>query len=333
MQLNKKHFNIKLLVNSILGIATILLVVLVYINRQYVADQMIVWSFKPAVDVVDLIKRAGMNDNGKFLYLASQPKLESAKDFNKSCGKTENTASILGCYSNGRIYIYNVTDIQLDGIREVTASHEVLHAVYARLGFAEKNKVDSLLDLEYQKLQSDVVFKEKIAFYDRTEIGQRNNELHSVIGTEIASISPELETYYSKYFYDRNQVIDLNTKYTAVFNVLQNKADQLKTKLDSLSVSIADMTSQYNADIQIINNDIQTFNNRANNGLFSSQSQFNSERLALSNRISALETLRNSINNQISEYNTILGEYNTIAIQYQALYKSIDSTLAPAPSI
>ena len=36
--------------------------------------------------------------------------------------------AVLGCYANREISIFNVTDQRLDGIREVTAAHEMLHA-------------------------------------------------------------------------------------------------------------------------------------------------------------------------------------------------------------
>ncbi len=77
--------------------------------------------------------------------------------------------AILGCYVTQRIYIYDVKDAKLDGIREVTAAHEMLHAAYERMSSSEQTKVNALLEVEYEKLRNDKDLAERMAFYARTE--------------------------------------------------------------------------------------------------------------------------------------------------------------------
>ena len=305
---------------------------LIIVNRQRVVDQITVWQFHSTGEIDALVDRAGMNDNGKFYYLASQPKLDATSDFNNECNRIENVTAILGCYSDSRIYIYDVTDKQLDGVREITATHETLHAVYVRLSADEQSKVNILLEAEYKKLENNKDYTNRIAFYARTEPGERDNELHSVIGTEIANISPALETYYSKYFSDRQKVVALDIKYNSVFQKLETRANELAGQLNTLASSISNDSTRYNADAQVLNDDIVAFNNRAENGQFSSQAQFASERSVLSDRVVELDAMRTSINNNITNYNSILIEYNSIASESKKLYNSINSTLAPAPS-
>lgn len=305
---------------------------LLIINKQHVIDQITVWQYNPTSEISALVDRAGMSNYGKFLYLASQPKLDATQDFNVECDRVENITSILGCYSNYRIYIYDVTDPQLDGIREVTATHETLHAAYARMNNDEKSKVDALLEIEYKKLENDKNFTERMAFYDRTEPGQRDNELHSVIGTEVVDINPVLEAHYSEYFSDRQKVVALNTKYSSVFQELENRANKLSEQLNELASSVSDRVSQYNIKVKALNSDIITFNNRVDSGKIS-QEQFNYERFVLTTRVSDLDAMRTSINNDIKTYDSILAEYNSIASQSKKLNNIIDSTLAPAPSI
>jgi hypothetical protein len=226
-----------------------------------------------------------------------------------------------------------VTDSQLDGIREVTTAHEMLHAAYARLGDEEKSRINSLLEAEYKKLESDKDLVDLIASYARTEPGERDNELHSIIGTEVVTLDPTLETYYEKYFSNRQSVVTLYEKYNGVFKTLSDRAAELSTKLNSLASDITSNSTRYNSDIQIFNTDIAMFNQRAANGDFTSQYQFNSERSALLARVDKLNATRDTINNDVSNYNSLLEEYNAIALQSKELYNSIDSTLAPAPSI
>ena len=304
----------------------------VVLNRQRILDQITVWQYQPTAEVSGLVDRAGMNSEGKFYYLASQPKLDSSSDFNSECDRVENVTSILGCYSNSRIYIYNVTDLQLDGIREVTATHEALHAIYDRMSDDEKKQVDVLIEAEYKKLSTDNDFADLMSYYAKAEPGQRDNELHSIIGTEVQTISLELEAYYDKYFTNRQEVVALNAKYGSVFKSLKDQANVLAAKLDTLSAYITTKSAEYNADVQAINNDIAAFNVRATKGDFTSQAQFNSQRAVLTKRLTDAQALRTSIDESIAQYTEMLGEYNSLATQSQKLYSVIDSTLAPAPT-
>jgi hypothetical protein len=305
----------------------------IFYNRQYIIDQFVVWQFQSTSEIDALVDRSGVNDYGKFLYHASRPVLDATQEFNNECDRIENTTSILGCYSNYRIYIYNVTDERLNGVREVTATHETLHAAYQRLGSDEKNKVNLLLEAEYKKLENDKSFSDRMDFYARTEPGERGNELHSVIGTEVSNIDSELEVYYKRYFDDRQKVVALNAKYNSVFMDLKNHADSLALQMDELSKTISESTAKYNSDVIVLNNDIILFNTKASGGGFVSQFQFNSARDVLISRTANLDTYKLKIDNDINTYNTVLGEYNSIASESKKLYDSIDSLLAPTPVV
>lgn len=314
-------------------IVIIVLAVIFIINRQRIIDQISVWQYNPSTEIESLAERAGMSDNGKFIFYASQPKLESTNEFNKVCNKVENSNSILGCFNSLHIYIYNVTDPKLEGVREVTASHETLHAAYVRLSNDEKTKINKLIEIEYEKLQSNKEFTELMAFYERTEPGERDNELHSLIGTEISSISPELENYYSKYFSDRQKVVTLNTKYISAFNDLKKRDDEITSKIDAAYASITSEQNEYSNAVKILDADINTFNNRASSGSFTSQSQFNYERSLLVDRSINIDDMREKINSEIVIYESLIEEHNSIASESEKLYNLIDSTLAPTPSI
>lgn len=297
----------------------------IFINRQYVIDQVIVWSYKPTAEVTALAEKAGIDGYGEFLYLASQPAIESAADFNSVCGTVENTASILGCYSDYRLYIYNVTDEKLAGVQEVTAAHEMLHAAYSRLKTSDKEKINALLDVEYQKIKEDPSLKERVAFYEKTEPGQLYNELHSVIGTEVGGVSAELEAYFKQYFSDRSKVITLNTKYISVFKELSDRATVLSAQLADLANSISARSTNYNNDLEMLNQDISDFNKRAASNGFTSQAQFNSQRASLESRVVSINAAREDINGDTDRYNKILEEYNSIVLASKKLYDSIDS--------
>ena len=306
---------------------------LLFFNRQLIVDQLSVWQYKPSEAVVQLAQRVTMSDHGEFYFYAAQPAIESAQIFNEKCAKKEENTAVLGCYNGRNIYIYDVTDPKLDGIREVTAAHEMLHAAYDRLSADEKAKVNDLLEIEYEKLKNNVEFAERMAFYARTEPGERINELHSIIGTEIASISPELETYYKKYFNNRSTLVALHEKYASVFLVLQKRSDELSKQIEAMAESIDSQSAQYNSAITQLNSDIAAFNAKSANGGFSSQAQFQAERNTLLARARQLEQSRSTINTLISQYNELRKELEAIASQSEALNRSINSSLEPAPNI
>lgn len=323
----------KIVVNFIVCVALVSVSIFILLFKQHILDQIIIWQFHPTTEVSTLANRIGLSDDGKFVFLVSRPELDSSANFNKVCSRIETTTSILGCYSNFRIYIYNVTDTKLDGIREVTAAHEMLHAAYQRMSTAEKAKVDLLLEAEYKKLQTNKDFVNLMTFYARTEPGERDNELHSIIGTVVGSIDPALEAYYNQYFSNRQAVVVLYAKYNGVFQDLTDRAKVLADQLNALVISIPASSTQYNLDVQTLNSDITAFNKRVEDGDFISQGQSNTEQTALVARVDNIGATRTSINNDIDSYNAILVEYNSIASESKQLYNSMDSTLVPVPSV
>ena len=301
-------------------------------NRQYIIDQITAWRYQPSQEIEQIANNAGMSEKGKFYYYASQPKLDSTSDFNDECRRKEQGNAILGCYKEQRIYIYDIDDERLNGVKEVTAAHEMLHAAYDRLNEADKKKINKLLADEANKIQ-DESFAERMEYYRRNQPGQHYNELHSIIGTEIKQISTELESYYQKYFNDRSKVVALHAKYSDKFSDLQQGTNRLCSELETLSVKINGASQKYNNDVSSLNASISTFNARAQYGGFSSQTAFAAERQALVNRISQLEQDRRNIDNYINEYEAKRIEYNKLVDESNSLQQAMDSSLAPAPSM
>ena len=302
-------------------------------NYRFIVDFISYVQYHPTEAVTTIVNRDQMTDGGKFLFYASHPSIEDRSAFNQACERKESGTAILGCYSNARIYLYNVTDEKLDGIKEVTAAHEMLHAVYERLSSSEKKKINALIDTEYEKLKSNPDYAERMAFYERTEPGERDNELHSIIGTEVLSISSELEAHYAKYFHDRSKIVGYYDAYNSAFMSLAKQAKDLSSQLDSINAQIKVASQQYNIDVKALNADIDSFNQRATSGGFDSQAAFATKRQALLSRVDSVSAEREAINTLINNYNTLSTQYNGIVTQSNSLYKSIDSSLAPAPKV
>lgn len=164
-----------------------------------------------------------------------------------------------------------------------------------------------------------------MAYYERTEPDAITNELHSILGTELKDVGSELETYYAKYFKDRQIILGLHAKYDEVYNGLNRRANELFGSMETLSTSIQTRSTVYSTEVAQLSSEITDFNNRANSGDFSSVAQFNRERAVLVARSAKLDSDRAAINADIATYNGMYEEYQTISSQIERLNNSLDS--------
>lgn len=304
------------------------------LNRQFVADQLMVWSYHPSSSVVAIADKVALTPEGRFAFYASQPEVADRDTFNQECPRQEAKSPILGCYTtDNRIYIYDVTNQKLDGIEEVTATHEMLHAVWQRQSATEKTRVTALLESAYSRID-DKSLTERMDYYRRVEPDEVTNELHSILGTEVSGLDSELEAYYSQYF-NRNAVLALHGQYSAIYTSLNNRSEELYANIQALATSIERDSAQYTIDYEQLVNDINSFNRRADAGDFGSMNQFYTERSRLMNRSSDLEMRRVAINKDISQYDGYSSEYQSIASELKTLNSSLDSfnSLQEAPSV
>ncbi|MEK7620737.1 MAG: hypothetical protein AAB395_00075 [Patescibacteria group bacterium] len=302
-------------------------------NHQLVIDQIVVAQFQPAKEVSQIAKQASFTEKGNFLFLAARPELSDRDAFNVHCEKKSEQTVVLGCYIAPRnLYIYNVTDPRLNGVRQVTAAHEMLHVAYDRLGYSEKRRINDLITKALPSVQAaDPDLADRIKVYDKTEPGERNNELHSIFGTEAASLPPELEEYYSQYFTDRSVITNFASQYDKVFDGVKNQQDQLVTDLDALAAEIDRLTNEYNAESNQLNSDIGSFNNKATiDGGFSSRSAFDAARNDLIYRQSLLDAKRQTINSKIDQYDQKRAALESLNVKVKELNSKIDSSSVPS---
>lgn len=304
------------------------------LNRQLVADQITVWSYQPSAEVQSISQRTAMTQVGQRTFYATRPTIDAKESFNEACPRQETSSPILGCYTgDDRIYIYNITNKQLDGIQEVTAVHEMLHAQWQRTSKADKDRIGKELKDAYAAL-NDAKLKERMDYYTRTEPGEFVNELHSILGTEVPNLGKTLEDYYNQFF-SRSDVLALHNTYSSVYTALYDQADELSSKMEELAKKINSETSAYTLASAQLSADISSFNIRASNGSFTSTRAFNAERAGLVARSAELDQQRESINSDIDTYNSYYAQYKEIASQVDSLNGSIDSftQVQQAPSV
>lgn len=332
---HNRHYTRGTFCASLLGFLLIAAGVILFYNRQAVIDQITVWRFVPSESLVSLVDTVGLNERGKFYLYASRAEVSDRTEFNDACGKLQNERTVvIGCYTgpDKRIYIYNVTDSQLEGVKETTTAHEMLHAAYDRLSQNEKERIDALLIAQKATITDERILK-LIAEYQKTEPDEVINELHSIFGTEIRDLSPELEAYYAKYFSDRSKVVTLKEKYEQVFTDLATTQAQLVDELNTLASDVNARQKSYQSVLATLNTDIATFNEWAVSGA-APKSEYNTKRAALQDRIAVLDAERDAINSEIDSYNTKKAELDKLNMKAATLNQSIDSKLsASLPSL
>ncbi len=158
----------------------------------------------PDPAVVDLMNGAGMTPGGRVIFLASRPALEDKATLMANCaGAIEadpEVFHVLGCFARGRIHVRLPAAAELHDIIYTIAAHELLHAVYAGLGTAERQQ----LVVELQAARADdPTIDAHLKFYRATAI---DTEAHSLAGTEVKAISPSLQAHYAEYI-DRDRVL------------------------------------------------------------------------------------------------------------------------------
>lgn len=333
MSPTNNRFKVSRLIGWLVAVLLLAFAWWVVLERQFVVDTLQYYQYEPTSEVKEITSKLELTDDAKFMFYASHPSVEGSDTFNTYCPRQEANSPILGCYANRRIHLYDVTDERLDGIQEVTAAHELLHAEYERLSDAEKERLRPLLDATYKRLADDELTS-RMEYYERTQPGEMYNELHSIIPTEFADIGDELEKYYAEYFMNRRAIVEIHAKVSSQFTELSKEADGLVAKINELVASINSNTQAYNSGVLALNQKVVAFNARASqSGGFTSQSEFAREKSALEAERSQLESLRAQVNADTATHQQLIAQLNSINARTESLNESIDSVLSDEPEI
>jgi chromosome segregation ATPase len=200
----------------------------------------------------------------------------------------------------------------------------MLHAAYDRLSSKERNEIDALVQEAIGQSGDDRI-RALVETYRQRDASSLNNEMHSIVGTELRAIPSQLESYYSRYFNNRIKIVEYSEKYEHVFTDLQTRVKQIdadlisrKSEIDSLETSLQSQAatlkewearlSNYKANGQVAqyNSEVEDFNQNIRN--------YNRQ----------IEKLRISID----EYNQKVAERNNLALQQNELIKHLDSRAA-----
>jgi hypothetical protein len=311
----------KRILGVVFTLAVVSLILVGWFQRQYIYDQWRLSNYQPSTEIAALADSTTMTDKGRRLFYVNQPVVVSEADFNESC-KTQESSIVLGCYiQNQGIFIFNVTDERLTGVKEVTSAHEMLHSAYDRLSPKEKKRIDQLTSQAYTQLKAERIRK-NVENYRSQDPAVVPNELHSILPTEVRELSPELETYYKQYFSDRQQIVDYSERYESEFTKRQASVAELDRQLASLKLTIENERAGLERDYGSLIAEKKRLDSLLTAGDVSSYNR------AVPNFNASIAGYNNSVrrvDQDISRYNSLVKQRNAIAVEVQNLAEAIDS--------
>ncbi len=286
-------------------VITITLTVLVMINYNAVHDFLSSIFYSPSSEkVAELEENLDLTYGGQLVFRASRPVVDDSQKFNSSCGTTDLSAPVLGCYENSTIHVYNIEEPALTGIMESTAAHELAHAIWARMSDGEKKDLGPILEEIYNK-NSD-----KLSVLNEYAAEVRADELFARAATEIRNVPSELEKIYADYYEDRGKIVSYFENYYSVFKDLNNKLKSILSEIESLQETIETESEDYTNRSNSLKTAIEEFNNCAETQDCYDYSTFATRRTELTNEQEALKSLYEKIKNEITRYYERIDEYN-----------------------
>ena len=295
-------------------------------KQQAARDWWALHDYTPPAAVAALSSDTAMTPTAQKLFYVNHPAIDDRKSFNTACSSTAEHTIVLGCYHgvDRGIYVFDVTDARLNGVKQVTAAHEMLHAAYDRLSASDKKHVDAMLTDYYQHDLHDARIQQTIDAYKKSEPNDLVNEMHSIFGTEVASLPAPLEAYYTRYFSDRQKVVNYANAYQAEFSGRDARVKAYDAQLSDLKSQIDSNTALLKSregDIMSQRNQLEAYRNAG------ATAAYNSGVDSYNAKVDAYNNLIEATRGEIASYNQIVNERNALVVEVRSLAQSIDSHL------
>lgn len=186
-----------------------------------------------------------MTPKAQQLFYQQDPRIEPKARFHELCRKAHRHSEktiLLGCFTSngydGKIIIQSVTDPRLDGMMEMVAAHEMLHAAYQKLDNQERSRLTPKLKRAVKYVEDQHLLS-VLQEYEAGDPDLYVNELHSHLGTSLANLGdPELEKYYRQYFRDRKQVVAFAERSRSVLAEIESQIQLLEPELNTLELNL-----------------------------------------------------------------------------------------------
>ena len=270
--------------------------------------------------------RLGLTPEGSALLARSSPKLVDRSQLAATC-TLDLQLNVLGCHSPGSITVLAVTDQRLDGMIETTTAHELLHAAWATLQPAERDRLTEQLIAEFE-IRAGPDLRERVDAYRAQDPSVVPNELHSILGTELGGLSPVLEEHYRRWFSDRAAVVALATSSMATFDDLRRRVEELDARIENERRGIEDTEVQLSSRSTDLTRREADLASLADSGRID---EYNAAVGGFNAEVDAYNRALRSQHEAIEAFNRRVDERNDLAAAYRELAAQIDTGGTPLP--
>lgn len=280
--------------------------------------------YTPSEEMSSIINNLDLTGRGERIFKATNPMLDSKEVFNEKCDSHKAEIYVLGCYLTGedKIHLYDVDESELNGVKESTAAHELLHAVYLRLPFWEKSSLNNEMQKVYDDLSEDDDIKSSMKLYSNEDF---YDELHSRLGTEVKELPTELENHYAAIFNDQDKIVDYYENYSGTFKKYEEETEALSKRITTLQSEIDAEEARLSKLANELNVRIDEYNSRVNSKQYSDINAIRAEGSNLQNEVNNINAAYDALNVKIDEYNNLIAEYNNSVIRTNQIFNSINS--------
>ena len=302
---------------------SLVLAVGVFSQFERIVDWWRLRNYTPPPRIAAVADKAAFTPYARRLFYVNHPTVISGTRFTEFCTIAAEKTIVLGCYHTGDrgIFLHEITDKRLDGVVETTASHEMLHAAYARLSSTERRRIDNIIQQYYDSRLADERVRRTIDAYRATEPNELPNEMHSIFATEVRNLPAELETYYARYFTDRIQVVGLTEAYQAEFTLRRNTAADYDKQLTVLKQSIDNNQALLQTEHNTLSTEAKRLDTvRAN----VEAAEYNRQIISYNAQVRDYNALLETTKSQIEQYNSIVEKRNALALETQNLVKALN---------
>ena len=311
-------------------------------------------SYQPSSPKIEQLALATtMTPEAQQLFYQQDPKIQPKEKFRSFCRKASQDPEktiILGCFTSngytGSIVIQSISDPRLQGMMEVVAAHEMLHAAYHTFSPQDRQRLEPKL----RKAARRVTDTNLLSILEAYEDGDPEiyvNELHSHLGTQLNDLGdPDLEEHYQQYFSDRQRVVAFAKRSRKELNQLEAQAEQLKPEIDALKLDLeseesillrsmedlklsVDRIERMRSDLQALRQQVEALIDRGDASLVSQfereQERFNAEVRQYNAQVQAHREQVDQYHQQFDTYEQKISEYNQLTQTKQSILSSLRS--------
>lgn len=296
------------------------------LNHQNIIDWWKLRNYQAPTPIAQLATQDTMTGYARKIFYVNHPVIDDKKAFPKACPNNGAEKTIvLGCYHGYQagIFLLTVTDSRLDGVQQVTAAHEMLHAAYDRLSSKERTRVNAMLEDYYQHDLHDPRILATMAAYKKSEPNDVVNEMHSVFGSEIANLPAGLQSYYSRYFTNRAAVTGFAASYQSEFTSRQATVSKDDAQLATMKTQISNMEADLESKQAAINTQQAQLLSLKNQNAAS----YNAGVPAYNQLITAYNAEVDSLKALVDQYNQLVGTRNTTAVEQDQLVNELTTNV------